>query len=151
MDLVLWRHAEAEDGVPDLERRLTATGRKQAERAAQWLLQRLPGSFVVLSSPATRTQQTAEALGVPIRTDRTLAPGAAPAAIVKACGWPDYEGAVVVVGHQPDLGRALAHLLGASGSFSVRKGALWWISNRVRDENDQVVVRAVVSPDLLQD
>jgi phosphohistidine phosphatase len=149
MDLILWRHAEAEDGVPDLERRLTAKGRKQAERVAQWLLQRMPARFILLSSPATRAQQTAEALGAPIKTDRTLAPGAAPAAIVKACGWPDYKGALVVVGHQPDLGRALAYLLGASGSFSVKKGALWWMSNRVRDEKDQVVVRAVVSPDLL--
>jgi phosphohistidine phosphatase len=149
MDLILWRHAEAEDGVPDLERRLTANGRKQAERVAQWLLQRMPTSFLLLSSPAARAQQTAEALGVPIQTERTLAPGAAPATIMKACGWPDYEGTVVVVGHQPDLGRTLVYLLGASGSFSVKTGALWWIGNRVRDEADQVVVRAVVSPDLL--
>ena len=149
MDLILWRHAEAEDGVPDLERRLTAKGRKQAERVAQWLLQRMPARFILLSSPATRAQQTAEALGVPIRTDRTLAPGAAPAAIVQASGWPDSNGAAIVVGHQPDLGRMLAYLLGGSGSFSVKKGALWWVSNRMRDENDQVVVRAVMSPDLL--
>jgi phosphohistidine phosphatase len=149
MDLILWRHAEAEDGVPDLERRLTAKGRKQAERVAQWLLQRMPARFLLLSSPATRAQQTAEALGVPIKTDRTLAPGAAPAAIVKASGWPASKGAVIVVGHQPDLGRVVAYLLGASGSVSVKKGALWWVSNRVRDETDQVVVRAVMSPDLL--
>ena len=149
MDLIVWRHAEAEDGVPDLERKLTAKGRKQAERVAQWLLQRLPARFVLLSSPAVRAQQTAEALGVPIKTDSTLAPGATPAAIVKSCGWPDYKGAAVIVGHQPDLGRVLAELLGARGSFSLKKGALWWISNRVRDEKDQVVVRAVVSPDLL--
>ena len=149
MDLIVWRHAEAEDGVPDLERRLTAKGRKQAERVAQWLLQRLPARVVLVASPAVRAQQTAEALGVPIKTDRTLAPGAAPAAIVKACGWPDYKGAAVIVGHQPDLGRTLAELLGAHGGFSLKKGGLWWISNRVRDEKDQVVVRAVVSPDLL--
>jgi len=149
MDLIVWRHAEAEDGVPDLERRLTGKGRKQAERVAQWLLQRLPARFVLIASPAVRAQQTAEALGVPIRTDKTLAPGASPAAIRKACGWPDYKGAAVVVGHQPDLGEVLAELLGAQASFSVKKGALWWLSNRVRDEKDQVVVRAVVSPDLL--
>ena len=149
MDLIIWRHAEAEDGVPDLERKLTAKGRKQAERVAQWLLQRLPARFTVIASPATRAQQTAEALGVPVKTERTLAPGATPAAILKACGWPDGKGAVVVVGHQPDLGRALAHLLGAQGGYSVKKGALWWISNRVRDEKDQTVVRAAVSPDLL--
>ena len=145
----MWRHAEAEDGVPDLERRLTAKGRKQAERVAQWLLQRLPARFAVIASPATRAQQTAEALGVPVKTDRTLAPGAAAAAIVKACGWPGYKGAAVVVGHQPDLGRALAELLGAQAGFSIKKGGLWWISNRVRDEKNQVVVRSVVSPDLL--
>ena len=149
MDLIVWRHAEAEDGVPDLERRLTAKGRKQAERVAQWLLQWLPARFVLVASPAVRAQQTAEALGVPIKTDRALAPGANPAAIVKACGWPAYKGAAVIVGHQPDLGRAIAELLGAHGSFSLKKGGLWWISNRVRDEKDQVVVRAVVSPDLL--
>jgi phosphohistidine phosphatase len=149
MDLIVWRHAEAEDGVPDLERKLTAKGRKQAERMAQWLLQRLPARFVLMSSPAVRAQQTAEALGVPIKTDQALAPGATPQAILKACGWPDGKGAAVLVGHQPDLGRALAELLGARGGFSLKKGGLWWISNRVREEKDQVVVRAVVSPDLL--
>ncbi|HEV2431540.1 MAG TPA: histidine phosphatase family protein [Burkholderiales bacterium] len=149
MDLIVWRHAEAEDGVPDLERRLTAKGRKQAERVAQWLLQRLPARFAVIASPAARAQQTAEALGVPVKTDRSLAPGATPAAIAKASGWPGYKGAAVVVGHQPDLGRALAELLGAHAGLSIKKGGLWWISNRVRDEKDQVVVRAVVSPDLL--
>ena len=149
MDLIIWRHAEAEDGIPDLERRLTAKGRKQAERVAQWLLQRLPARFALIASPAARAQQTAEALGVPVKTDKTLAPGASPAAILKASGWPDYKTAAVVVGHQPDLGRVVAELLGTRGSFSVKKGGLWWISNRVRDEKDQVVVRAVVSPDLL--
>ena len=29
MDLILWRHAEAEPGEPDLGRRLTAKGLKQ--------------------------------------------------------------------------------------------------------------------------
>ena len=149
MDLIIWRHAEAEDGMPDLERKLTAKGRKQAERVAQWLLQRLPSRFAVIASPAARAQQTAEALGVPVKTERTLAPGAAPAAIIKACGWPDYKSTAVVVGHQPDLGRVLAEVLGAKSGFSVKKGGLWWISNRVRDEKDQTVVRAVVSPDLL--
>jgi phosphohistidine phosphatase len=149
MDLIVWRHAEAEDGVPDLQRKLTAKGRKQAERVAQWLLQRLPSRFALIASPAARAQQTAEALGVPIKTDKSLAPGAAPAAIIKACGWPDYKSAAVVVGHQPDLGLLLAEVLGARGGLSIKKGALWWVSNRVRDEKDQVVVRAVVSPDLL--
>jgi len=37
MDLILWRNAEAEEGARDLERRLTAKGRRQADRIALWL------------------------------------------------------------------------------------------------------------------
>jgi phosphohistidine phosphatase len=150
MDLILWRHADAEDGEPDLERRLTAKGRKQAARGAEWLLQRLPARFSLIVSPAVRAQQTAQTLGMPIRTDKTLAPGATPEALLIAAGWPDHKGAVVVVGHQPDLGRAVSQLvMGSARACSVKKGGLWWISNRVRDEQAQVVVRAVMSPDLL--
>ena len=150
MDLILWRHAEAEEGGADLERQLTAKGRKQAERVAQWLLQRLPGKFVVVASPAARAQQTAEALAVKFRTAKGIAPGAQVKDILEAANWPDHKGAVVLVGHQPDLGHAAAFLLsGSQDNWSIKKGGLWWLSDRVRDEENQVVVRAVVSPDLL--
>lgn len=150
MDLILWRHAEAEEHEDDLRRRLTAKGRKQAARAAEWLLQRLPARFALISSPAVRAHQTAQALGTPIKVEQSLAPGASPKAIIAAAGWPDYKGAVLIVGHQPDLGRTLAQLVAnAPGPWSVKKGALWWISNRVRDGDAQVVVRSVMSPDLL--
>ncbi len=150
MDLILWRHAEAEDGAPDLERRLTAKGHKHAARVAEWLLQRLPAKFTVLASPAVRAQGTAAALGVPIRTVDALAPGASVRTVLEAAGWPDRKSAVVVVGHQPDLGRAAAFLVsGAEGSWSVKKGGLWWLSGRVREEGAQVVVRAVVTPDFI--
>jgi len=150
MDLILWRHAEAEDGVPDLGRPLTAKGHKHAARVAEWLLQRLPAKFLVLASPAVRAQATAEALGVPVRTVDALAPGAGVRAVLEAAGWPDRKSAVVVVGHQPDLGRVAALLVsGVEGSWSVRKGGLWWLSDRVREEGAQVVVRAVVTPELL--
>jgi phosphohistidine phosphatase, SixA len=43
MELILWRHAEAEDGSPDLERELTGKGHKQAEKMAAFLRPRLPG------------------------------------------------------------------------------------------------------------
>jgi len=149
MDLILWRHAEAEDGAPDLERRLTPKGQKHAARMAEWLLQRLPASFVVLASPARRAQETARALGASVRTVAALAPGASVRDILAAAEWPDRRTPVVVVGHQPDLGRTAAFLVsGAEAGWSVKKGGLWWITNRVRDEEAQVVVRAVVAPDL---
>jgi phosphohistidine phosphatase len=150
MDLILWRHAEAEDGANDLARELTAKGEKQAARVAEWLLQRLPSRFLLIASPAARAQQTAQALGTP-KIFKELAPGAAVSAILKAAGWPDYKGTVVLVGHQPDLGQAAAFLVAGAtgGGLSIKKGGLWWLSDRVREEETQVVVRAVVSPDLL--
>ena len=150
MDLILWRHADAEEGAPDLARRLTPKGRKQAARIAQWLRDQMPPRFDVISSPAVRARETAEALGVPVKTAKDIAPGAAVSAILKAAGWPDYKGTVVMVGHQPDLGRAAAFLVaGSQGGVSIKKSGLWWLSNRVRGEQAQVVVRAVVSPDLI--
>jgi phosphohistidine phosphatase len=150
MDLILWRHADAEDGTPDLERKLTAKGRKQAEHVAAWLKQRLPARYSLLASPAVRAQQTAEALGEKIRTVAALAPGASPRQVIEAVSWPDRDGTVVVVGHQPDLGRVAAWLVaGSQGGWSVKKGGLWWISSREREDGNQVVVRAVASPDLL--
>jgi phosphohistidine phosphatase len=149
MDLILWRHAEAEEGENDLARELTAKGQKQAVRVAEWLLQRLPAKFTLISSPAARAQQTAEALGVPVKTVKDIAPGAAVSAILQAAGWPDHKGTVVLVGHQPDLGHAAAFLVtGAHSEVSIKKGGLWWLNDRTREDGAKVVVRAVVSPDL---
>lgn len=150
MDLILWRHADAAEGEPDHGRRITPKGAKQAARVAEWLLRRLPSKFTVIASPARRAQETAAALGARIRTSSRLAPGASAADILEVAGWPGGRKVVVIVGHQPDLGRAAARLVaGAGGAWSVKKGGLWWLTNRVRGEVAQVVVRAVVSPDLL--
>jgi len=57
---------------------------------------------------------------------------------------------VVLVGHQPDLGNAVAYLMsGSQGDWSLKKGALCWVANRERGEESQVVLRAAISPDLL--
>jgi len=151
MDLILWRHAEAEEGKADLERELTAKGRKQAQRVAEWLQQRLPAQYALVSSPAARAQQTAQALATRFKVAKQVAPGASVAHLLEAAQWPEQKGTVILVGHQPDLGRVAAFLVSGtqSGAWSVKKGGLWWLSNRIREEANQVVVRAVVSPDLL--
>jgi phosphohistidine phosphatase len=150
LDLILWRHADAAPGARDLERKLTAKGRKHAERVGAWLVAKLPGRYTVLVSPARRARETADALGARYRIVERLAPGAPPGAILEACGWPSHKGAVVVVGHQPDLGRTAALLVsGTEADWSVKKGGLWWLNNREREGETQVVVRAVLAPDLL--
>ncbi|MBI3041275.1 MAG: phosphohistidine phosphatase SixA [Betaproteobacteria bacterium] len=147
MDLILWRHADAESGVPDEERKLTTKGEKQAERMATWLKENLPKDAVVLASPARRAQDTAEALTKKFETVREVGTSANAQAVLKAAGWPRGERTVVVVGHQPTLGQAVAlALTGKPGDWSIKKGAIWWLVAR---SPNQVVVRAVIAPDLL--
>ena len=144
MDLILWRHADAEEGAIDLERKLTAKGRRQADEGAAWLLKRLD-DFEVVASPAARAQQTAEALKKKIATVKSLAPGASVNAILEAAGWPDGDKTIVLVGHQPDLGNAVAYLVaGREADWRLKKGAFWWI-----ESGHPPLVRAVMSPDLL--
>lgn len=150
MDLILWRHAEAEPGEPDLGRRLTSKGLKQAERMAAWLEPRLPDTTRILVSPAARTQQTALALGRKFKVVDEIAPGASAAAVLAAAGWPDGRETVLVVGHQPTLGEVAATLLtGDAAGWSLRKGAVWWLSNRNRDGDSAVVLKLAIGPDLV--
>lgn len=150
MELILWRHAEAEDGMPDSARALTAKGEKQAAKMAGFLHPRLPPDTRMLVSPAKRTQQTAQALNKHFITETSIAPGASPQAILQAADWPQGEGCVLIVGHQPALGEAAALLLaGTAQSWSIKKGAVWWFSRRERAGDDETTLRLVITPDLL--
>jgi len=151
MDLILWRHAEAEpgdEGLPDLERALTAKGQKQAKRMGKWLDSQLPESCRILVSPAVRTVQTAEGLGRKYKTHAELVPGATPEAILQAANWPAGRETVVIVGHQPTLGQVAALLLaGEPLDWEVKKAGAWWFVQR--DAEEPIVLKAVMSADLV--
>jgi phosphohistidine phosphatase len=154
MELILWRHAEAEVGEPDLGRKLTVKGEKQARRMAEWLHAHLPDSARILVSPATRAQQTAAALANgthrKLKTIEEIAPGASVDEVLAAVEWPAGKQPVVVVGHQPTLGWVASRLLGGrEQDWVVKKGAVWWLQSRHRHGEEQVVLRAVVNPDLI--
>lgn len=150
MNLILWRHAEAQDTSPDIERILTAKGRKQAEKMAAWLKSQLPSDTQILVSPAARAQQTAQTLSEQFTTLAELAPGASADQLLGAANWPIAKGTVLVVGHQPSLGMAAAKALtGKADYWSVKKGAIWWLCSRVRGDERQTVLHAVFSPDML--
>lgn len=162
MNLILWRHADAEDlpersgefHAGDLARALTTRGHKQAQASAAWLRAHIDRHARILVSPAVRAVQTAQALSLPYGIVRELAPGADVSTVLAAAGWPDGPEApgdtVVVVGHQPTLGRVASLLLsGFEANWSVRKSGIWWLSNRRREDEAQVVLRAVMNPDLL--
>ena len=151
MDLILWRHAEAEEeseSVDDLERALTARGEKQAARVAAWLDRLLPEGTRILCSPARRCEQTVLALGRKYKVRQELAPDATVADVLEVAQWPSARQAILIVGHQPVLGEVLAQLLHLKqDSCPVRKGAAWWLRTRERDGHEQTVVVAVQSPD----
>ena len=153
MDLILWRHAEAQEppaGMADLDRALTRRGQQQAARMAAWLDRQLPDGTRVLASPALRTVQTAQALQRRFRPQAELLPGASADALLQLAGWPDARAPVLLVGHQPTLGQVIARLLGlAEPDCAVKKGAVWWLRSRQRAGTPQTVVVAVQAAQML--
>ena len=150
MELILWRHADAENGVSDGERKLTPKGAKQATRMAKWLRPRIPEDAVILASPAKRAQQTARALSADFETVKEVGTSAQAEDVLVAAGWPGGDRTVVVVGHQPTLGETAALLLtGSKEVWSLKKCAVVWIARRAGDKDARTHLRALISPDLL--
>jgi phosphohistidine phosphatase len=153
MELILWRHAEAEphtaDAASDQLRALTAKGARHASRVGAWLDRQLPGQCRILASPAARCIQTAEALGRKFATVDALNTHSTPEAILDACGWPRQKTPVVVVGHAPLLGQVAALLFsGVAHEWKIRKGSLLWIA-RKSDDEPEPFIRLAVGPDIV--
>lgn len=157
MDLILWRHAEAEEapeGGDDLSRELTKKGERQAVRMAAWLDRHLPEGTRVLVSPSVRTQQTVAPLGRKFKLRDELVPETSVDEVLTLLKWdavtgPQLKGSVLLVGHQPYLGQLVARLLGMQEhNCPVRKGGVWWLRTRVRDGQLQTVLLTVACPEL---
>lgn len=132
MQLILWRHAEAEIGEQDLARALTVKGRKQAQKIAAELHKRLPEHYDLWVSEAVRSQQTAAFLQhdwqvqAAFNPDEDVQPMLAKLNAARLAG----VQTLVLLGHQPWIGDLCAYLLNqnwnATAYWSVKKGAFWW-------------------------
>jgi phosphohistidine phosphatase len=158
MDLILWRHADAEvaaEGEDDLSRQLTVKGEKQAVRMAAWLDRHLPEGARILVSPARRTEQTAKALNRKYKLRDELVPDSSAEEVLSLIKWdpengPQGKGPILIVGHQPYLGEIAAKLLGMQEhSCAIRKGAVWWLRSRVREEYSEILLLNVINPDFI--
>ena len=149
MQLILWRHAEAEDGggKPDTDRELTKKGRKQADRMAAWLRDRIDKDWRILVSPAKRTLQTVDPLGFAFEEDEAVGLSATAKTVLAAADWPDGDSDVVVVGHNPTLGEVASKLLGTTEEVSFKKGAVWWFVSR----EEGPALRVVIGPEDVED
>jgi phosphohistidine phosphatase len=153
MNLILWRHAEAEDAnrEGDLARELTKRGRKQAKQMAHWLDEHLEGDWKILVSPAQRALQTVEPLDREFEVSEAISTATNAEKVLRAAGWPD-GGNVLVVGHQPTLGEIASILLnGEEGGVAIRKGAIWWFVTRKREGKMETIVKTVLEPDQAED
>jgi phosphohistidine phosphatase len=117
----LLRHAEAEDGSPDAERRLTKTGEEQAASAGLALKVLGVKPEACLTSPKVRAADTAKLACEPLGVEYALEP--------KLAGGPfDPEALaagldeVLLVGHDPDFSMAVHDATGAQ--VRMKKGGL---------------------------
>lgn len=150
MDLILWRHAEAEEGSDDMQRALTRRGQKQASAMATWLRKQLPDDFALLASEALRSQQTAALFAKSYEVVPALNPDASVEQVLSAIDWPRSGKTIVLVGHQPYIGRLAATLMSEQPLlWSVKKGAIWWLSHRERHGIEQVRLKAMMTPSML--
>lgn len=117
----LLRHADAEDGSPDSDRKLTKKGKRQATNAGLALKALGVKPEACFTSPKVRAADTArlvcESLGVDFTLEPKLAGGPFdPEAL--AAGLKD----VLLVGHDPDFSMAVHAATGAQARM--KKGGL---------------------------
>ncbi|MET3108302.1 phosphohistidine phosphatase [Oxalobacteraceae bacterium GrIS 2.11] len=155
MDLILWRHAHAEaleESAPhrlDTERKLTQKGQKQAAKMALWLDSVLPHSCKILVSPSQRTMQTALALGRKFKVVAEVGTDSDVDQILSICNWPNSREPVLIIGHQPQLGEIVCRLIPSITECAMRKGNVWWISQKESEEDPMTFLKAVMTPELV--
>ena len=121
MRVILFRHGpagtrNASRWPDDAERPLTPVGENKSHRAAAGLRRIEKNVDRIMTSPLKRAERTArivgEELGVEcVDTLEALAPGGTYAKVIEAVNGRPHGETIVLVGHEPDLGRLAAHLV----------------------------------------
>jgi phosphohistidine phosphatase len=132
MLVILFRHGPSEERDPerwpdDGDRPLTERGEEKTRRAAEGLSRLVPSVDVVLASPLIRAQQTArilcDVLQAPAaETIAALEPGSPWRAVLERLRREPEDATIVLVGHEPDLGRLAGGLVfGAPRAMPLKK------------------------------
>ena len=134
LELFLIRHGIAAERGPeypdDSKRPLTEAGTAAIRKEARALNELAVGFDLVVTSPLTRTAQTAHAFAEtlkvkpPVTTSDALAPSGTPAAVVDELGRHTKKKRIALVGHEPNIGELAATLIGARSAIPFKKGAI---------------------------
>jgi phosphohistidine phosphatase len=153
-NLILWRHAEAEVNSisgADSDRALTKRGYKDAAKMAKWLNKHLPPNTQVFCSPARRCLETVAALqkikSIQLEVSDFLSIETTPEIITNKISEENSSNTILIVGHQPNLGIVISKLLDINESVCpIKKGSVWWLQQRVKEEGMQTYLFAVQPP-----
>ena len=156
MQIILWRHGEAEAADIDFDRSFTAKGKQQAQKTAHFINRYFPKQREIWVSPLKRSKETASYLDSKERIlEQNFLIPSSPAPIIKAHLYRQKSDTnLIIVGHQPWLGELIFSLVlrgiekNQNKFFELgpfKKGALWWL---VLDK-DGTHIKAVLTPDLL--
>ena len=130
MWVYLLRHGPAGQRDPerwpdDAQRPLTPRGTRRAERAARGFAKLERRAVCLLTSPLERAVQTARlfeqelSLVGPVQIAEELMPGASPARLIARLNRLAPSATVLLVGHEPDLGRTAGILVFGDAEHSV--------------------------------
>lgn len=126
------RHADAEpDAGRDFDRKLTAKGLEQAEKAGRFMHRNGLVPDLVITSPVVRARQTAKIVvrhlgDADLVEERWLACGMTPESCLRELSAWQKHRAVLLVGHEPDFSEAIAALVALfrPDTIQIRKASL---------------------------
>jgi phosphohistidine phosphatase len=132
MRVILLRHGPAESRDENLwpddgDRPLTKRGREKTKAAVGGIALLEPRVSRILTSPLVRCRQTAEILGNRVKSAcgledwNDLAPGGSKVALLQGIHRHRDQDAIILVGHEPDLGFLAGLLLFGSGFLPFKK------------------------------
>jgi len=164
VELLIVRHAIAEDrevfaatGRDDAQRPLTAEGIRKMKRTARGLHEVVPSIDLLVSSPFTRANETAEIIRREydldrVETARELEPGTSLADVATWLGQLDQP-VVAIVGHEPQLGRLVTHLVTGSerSGVELKKGAACLIEFEGKPRAGRGRLTWAIPPGILRD
>lgn len=134
LELYLIRHGLAAERGPsypdDSKRPLTSRGIASIREEAKALNELAIEFDLIISSPLTRTRQTADVIAETltqkpvVTTSDALAPGGTPAQVIGDILKHAKKSRIALVGHEPNIGELTARLIGARSPIEFKKGAI---------------------------
>ena len=161
LELYLIRHGVAaergEEYPDDSKRPLTSGGISRLRKEAKALEELGVGFDHIITSPLTRTRQTADVFAESLKSKPSisqsdaLAPAGTSAAVIQELAKHMRKGRIALVGHEPNIGELAARLIGARLPLEFKKGGICRIDFEVFPPKGVGQLRWFVTPRMLRE